>query len=71
MNGMFGRGDLADYSNANEFLQKFWNIYQAKAMKDLEAAKRDKAETPAAKERAEQDRKKILTGLEKVRDLFA
>jgi len=71
MNGMFGRGDLADYSNAEDFLQKFWKIYQAKAMKDLEATKRDKAETPAAKERAEQDRKKILTGLEKVRDLFA
>lgn len=69
-NGMMGHGDLAKFQSANDFLQAFWNRYEEKAMIDVEGKKRDKAETPAAKARAEDDRNKILKGLEKVRQMF-
>jgi len=69
-NGMYGRGDLANYADSEDFLGKFWTVYEGKALKDINAAKRDKAETPEAKARAEDDRKKVLQGLEYVRKSF-
>lgn len=70
INGMYGKGDLVSYSDAADFIDKFWKIYQEKALKDVIASKREKAETPAAKARAEDDKKKILQGLAMVKDLF-
>ena len=69
-NGMFGRGDLAKFSSADDFLAQWMNRYEEKAMLDVTAKKRDKAETPEAKARAESDRKKVLQGLEMVKGLF-
>lgn len=69
-NRMYGKGDLAGYSDAGDFLSKFWDLYKSKAMKDVEAKKRDKAETPEAKARAEDDRRKVLQGLEYVQGFF-
>ena len=70
LNGMFGQGDLANYTSAQDFLGKFWQVYEGKAMKDINAKKRDKAETPQAIARAEEDKKKVEQGLEYVRKLF-
>jgi len=69
-NKMFGRGDLAKFSSADDFLAQWMNRYEEKAMLDVTAKKRDKAETPEAKARAESDRKKVLQGLEMVKGLF-
>lgn len=69
-NGMFGKGDLAKYSSADDFLNKFYQRYEEKAMIDVQGKKRDKAQTPAAVARAESDRQKILQGLEKVKGYF-
>jgi hypothetical protein len=69
-NEMFGKGDLADFSSSSDFLDKFLQRYEAKAMEDVNSKKRDKAETPEAQARADQDRKKILQGLEMVKELF-
>lgn len=69
-NGMFGQGDLAQYNSAQDFLQQFLNRYEAKAMIDVESKKRDKASTPEAQARAEQDREKVLQGLKYVKGLF-
>ena len=69
-NGMFGRSDLAKFSSADDFLAQWMNRYEEKAMLDVAAKKRDKAETPEAKARAESDRKKVLQGLEMVKGLF-
>lgn len=71
LNGMFGKGDLAAYSSASDFLAKFLSIYEDKALKDIANAKRDKADTPQAKARAEEDRQKVQQGLEMVKGLFA
>lgn len=71
LNGMFGKGDLAAYSNANDFLSKFLSIYEDKAVKDIANAKRDKADTPQAKARAEEDRQKVQQGLDMVKNLFS
>ena len=70
-NNMFGRGDLANFSNAQDFMQKFWQRYEEKAMIDVAGKKRDKAQTPDAIARAENDRNKILQGLAQVKGYFA
>ncbi len=69
-NDMYGKGDLAEYSGPDDFINKFKQIYTQKAEKDINAAKRDKAETPEAKARAEADRKKVADGLKMVMGLF-
>ena len=69
-NNMFGQGDLANYTDASDFINTFWNRYQAKALEDVESKKRDKASTPEAKARAEEDKNKILQGLEQVKQYF-
>jgi hypothetical protein len=68
---MYGKGILAPYSNAEEFLNKFVQIYMAKAQGAIDAPKRDKAETPEAKARAEADKKSIAQGAKMVQQLFA
>jgi len=69
-NKMFGQGDLANFSSGNDFLNKFLSRYIDKAMEDVNSKKREKAETPEAKARAESDRKKVIQGLEMVKELF-
>ena len=69
-NGMFGSGDLARFQSAEDYLNTFWNRYKEKAMIDVEGKKRDKAQTPDAIARAENDRNKILQGLSQVQGYF-
>jgi len=69
-NEMFGTGDLAQWSDAAGFLNSFWERYEQKAQKDIAANKRDKAETPEAKARANDDKKKIIQGLAYVKAAF-
>lgn len=61
---------LGKYNSADDFLSQFINNYEAKAMKDVNATKRDKAETPQAKARAEDDKQKVLSGLDMVKGYF-
>lgn len=70
INQMFGKGDLQNYANAADFIKSFKELYTQKAIKDINATKRDKAETPEAKARAEDDRKKVAQGLDMVMGLF-
>lgn len=69
-NGMFGKGALAKYNSSADFISAFWNRYKEKAMIDVEGKKRDKAATPDAIARADNDRKKILQGLKMVQGYF-
>lgn len=69
-NNMFTQGDLANFASASDFMQKFWQRYEEKAMIDVAGKKRDKAQTPEAIARAEQDRQKILAGLKQVKAYF-
>lgn len=70
LNGMYGKGDLSDFSSPEELISEVWKSYEEKALKDINNPKRDKAETPEAKARAESDREKVRTGLEYVRKMF-
>jgi len=69
-NGMFGKNDLSNFSSGQDFLNKFLQRYEEKAMIDVQGKKRDKATTPEAQARAEADKQKILSGLEMVKGLF-
>lgn len=70
LNGMYGKGILTPYTSAEDFLNKFVEIYMAKAQGAIDAPKRDKAETPEAKARAAADRKSIAQGAKMVYNLF-
>ena len=70
MNNMYGKGSLAKYSSPEQFLSEFIRVYEGKAEKDINSAKRDKATTPEAIARAESDREKVRSGLEMVKGLF-
>jgi hypothetical protein len=69
-NEMFGQGNLANYSSAQDFIGQFWKRYEEKAMADVANKKRDKAQTPDAIARAQQDRERVLSGLETVKGYF-
>ena len=69
-NGMFGQGDLANFTSADDFLNKFWQRYNEKAQIDIAGKKRDKAQTPDAIARADSDRTKIQQGLDQVKGYF-
>jgi hypothetical protein len=69
-NLLFGKGVLKDYTNAQDFLTKFWHSYEAKAVAEINNPKRLKAETPSAQARADRDRASIQQGLDKVQKLW-
>ena len=69
-NGMFGQGDLTNFTSASDFLNKFWERYNEKAQIDIAGKKRNKAATPDAIARADSDRAKIQQGLDMVRGIF-
>ena len=70
MNGMYGKGNLSGFASAQDFLDRFMSLYEDKIITDVNAKKRDKAETPSAKARAESDKQRLLTGLEMVKGYF-
>lgn len=70
MNNMFTQGDLSGFLSGKDFLTKFLQRYEEKALIDIAGKKRDKATTPEAQARAEQDRQKIQQGLDMVKGLF-
>ena len=70
-NDMFGKADLAEFANARDFINKFIAKYQQEAIDAINDPKRDKAETPEAKARAEADKQKIQQGLDMVLQQFA
>lgn len=70
VNKMFGHGDFAGFTSADDFMQKFWQRYEEKAMIDIAGKKRDKAQTPDAIARANADREKIQQGLDMVKGYF-
>jgi len=69
-NGLYGRGQLSGFRDADDFVTKFVQRYEAKAMADVNSAKRHKAQTPEAQARADSDRHKIIKGLHMVQALF-
>jgi hypothetical protein len=69
-NGMMGKGDFAAFANAADFVNQFWKRYEEKAIADIQGKKRDKAATPDAIARAEEDRQKIQQGLDMVKGYF-
>lgn len=70
LNGMFGHGDLIKYTNTKDFIDAFALLYIKKANADLTSSKRDKATTPLALQRAEQDRDNVTQGLYNVLGKF-
>lgn len=70
LNDMYSKGNLANYYSAKCFLHKFMELYEAKALVDINGKKRDKAATPEAIARADADRYKVASGLIYVKGLF-
>lgn len=70
LNGMYGKGVLERFATPEDFIIAFKDIYETEAYEDINSAKRDKAATPEAIAKAESDREKVRTGLEKVLGMF-
>jgi len=58
------------FNSPDDFLNRFLERYTEKAMLDIAAKKRDKASTPDAIARAEDDKQKVLKGLTMVTSYF-
>lgn len=70
LSGMYGKGDLTPYRNAQEFLGKFIELYMEKANYAITNKKFDKAATPEAVARAQRDKQNIAQGAQYVQSLF-
>ena len=70
INDMFGKGDLMNFTDDNEFITNFINRYTAKAEADINSTKRNKANTHEAISKANSDREKVETGLNMVLKYF-
>lgn len=70
LNKMYGKGDLANIDSEGSFIADFIVRYKNKALADINNVKRNKADSPEAVARAEQDRKKVRDGLDLVLKMF-
>lgn len=70
LNNMYGKFVLKEYSNKNEFLSRFLEIYELKAINTINSSKYDKAQTQSAIEKAFTSRSKVAYGLEIVKGMF-
>ena len=71
LNDMFGKGELSEFTNYQDFIDKFVEVYESKAIKAAEAPKRQRDDTPELKAKGDSDRKSILQGLDYVKKMFA
>lgn len=69
-NNMFGRFNLKDISDYDDFVSKFKSHYMDKIRDAAAATKFDKAETPEAKARAEDAKNKLLSNGTAIMGLF-
>jgi hypothetical protein len=61
LNDMFGKGDLKHVKDYDEFIERIKDTYVNKAEEAARGTKFDKAETPEAKQRAEDTKKLLVT----------
>lgn len=70
MNDMYGKFNLSKYSNQQELIDAFINHFSDKMTKAASASKFDKAESPEAMAKAQATKKKLLNGIEYVKNLM-
>jgi hypothetical protein len=70
LNGMYGTAPLSDFANADQFINKFLEVYSGKAMDTVASKKFDKAATADAIARAADTKQKLITGLARVKEMF-
>jgi len=70
LNDLYGKFNLKDYHNADEFINAFLSHYLEKAEKAKHSSKLDKAQTPEGKAKAQELRDKIDKGVELVKKAF-
>lgn len=71
LNDLYGKFNLKQYSNEDEFLKAYLDHYLAKAHQAGHGKKLDKAVTPAEKAKVQELRNKIAKGVEIVKKAFA
>lgn len=71
INGMYGKGNLSRFSNANDFINAFVENFANKMQKSISSTKFDKAQSPEAKKKAQDTKDKLQYGIEYVAKLMA
>ena len=70
LNDMYGKFNLAPYSNKEELVSAFLDHFSAKMKKAASASKFDKAKSPEAQAKADATKKKLLGGIDFVKGLM-
>lgn len=70
INGMYGKGNLSRFSNANDFINAFVENFANKMQKSISSTKFDKAQSPEAKKKAQDTKDKLQYGIEYVAKLM-
>ena len=70
INNMYGKSNLADINNANEFINAFIDNFTRRIEKSISSTKFDKAQSPEAKKKAQDTKDKLQYGIEYVSGLM-
>lgn len=70
INDMYGKANLADFSNANEFIDAFVENFTDRLQKSIQSTKFDKAQSPAALKKAQDTKDKLQYGIDYVTKLM-
>jgi hypothetical protein len=70
INDMYGKDNLADFDNADQFIDAFVSNFTSKMQKSIDSSKFDKAQSPEAKKKAQDTKDKLQYGIEYVTGLM-
>jgi hypothetical protein len=71
INGMYGKANLSEFSNANEFIDAFVENFTDRLQKSISSTKFDKAQSPEAKKKAQDTKDKLQYGIDYVTKMMA
>lgn len=70
LNNMYGRANLSDYANAQQFIDAFVARFTDKLQTAINSTKFDKAQTPRALKKAQETKDKLQQGIDYITSIF-
>jgi hypothetical protein len=70
LNDMYGRANLSDYSNSQQFIDKFLDTFTKKLQGAMKSSKFDKAQSPRALKKAQDTKDKLQYGIDYITSIF-
>lgn len=70
INDMYGKANLREYSNTQDFINAFLNTFTEKLQTAINSTKFDKAQSPEAVKKAQETKDKLQFGIDYITSLF-